>query len=62
MNDVRCKNCNAKFSYFSFTVMKFEMSNIVIRNVNSWGKKGEPSIQGDPTIFNVIIRDSEDPR
>jgi hypothetical protein len=60
MNNVQCGDCGNKFFYFSFSVMKFELTNIVIKDVNDWGQLGFWYNEGDPTIFRVIIRDRLD--
>ncbi len=42
--------------------MKFELTNIVVKNVNNMDKGvlADPSApSGDPTIFNVIVRNSD---
>ncbi len=74
MNDVQCFECGTSFYYFLFNVMKFELSNIVIKNVNTSkkdddkidpdenpdDKKDPDELFGDPSIFKVYIKEMAD--
>ena len=64
MNDVQCWECGTSFYYFLFNVMNFELSNIVIKNVNTLEKAADeidPNAPiGDPSIFQVNIKEMGD--